>query len=100
MSSSSITDEQVNDFTIAVAADIQRGLVDGTMTDDEANFLYRMLIHFQADPEHLNVLIGFIQGFKASCPSSTASADVTSASTSSTANADGTNVYTDIGDVD
>ena len=75
MFSHNITDELVNDFTISVNADIQRGLADGTMSDDEANFLFRTLMYIQADPEHLNVFIGFIQGFKASCASSTASAN-------------------------
>ena len=58
--SSSITDEQVIDFTIAVNDNIQRGLADGTMTDDEANYFRSVLIHIQADPEHLNDLSGFI----------------------------------------
>ena len=89
MSLTSITDEQVNDFTIAVNDNIQRGLADGTMTDDEANYLRRVLIHVQADPEHLNVLIGLIQGFKASCASSTASTSST-VSASLTANASST----------
>ena len=77
MSSTSITDEHVNEFTIAVNSDIQRGLANSTMTDDKAIFLYRTIMYIQADPEHLNVLIGFIQGFKASCPSSTASVSST-----------------------
>ena len=85
MSSSSITDEHVNEFTIVVNDKIQRGLADGTMTDDEANCLHRVLIHVQIDPEH-HVLTGFTQGFMASC----ASCASLIASTSSTTNASST----------
>ena len=52
MTSSSITNEQVNYFTISVYDNIKRGLADGNMTDDEDNYLRKVLIHIQADPEH------------------------------------------------
>ena len=84
MSSTSITDEQVNDVTIVVNDNIQSNLANGTMTDDEANYFCKVLIHVQADPEHLNALVGFIQGFKASCASSIASTSSTASASSTT----------------
>ena len=90
MSTPSITDEQVNEFTIVVNDNIQRGLADGTMSNDEVNFLNGILMYIQADPEHLNFLSGFIQGFKASCASSTVGTSATNASASSTTDASST----------
>ena len=83
MSSPSFADETFNTFIVIVNAINELDLATGTITEDEANFIRRMLIHIQADPEHLNVIIGFMQGFKASCASSTADASSTT-NTSST----------------
>ena len=77
-----ITNDIINNFAIILNVIIQIELVAGTMTEDEANFLRRVLIIIQDDPEYLNVISGFIQGFNASCASSTAGVSSTADSSS------------------
>ena len=77
MFSSNIPDEHINSVTIAVNANIQRMLADGTMSQDDADFLHRMLIRVQLYFQYLNFITSFDKSFWTTNASSTANASST-----------------------